>query len=326
MESLSGILAFVHAARLRSYVAAGAQLGISASAVGKSVARLEDGLGVRLLNRSTRRISLTEEGELFLERCARIVRELEEAEAEVTRGRQSPRGRLRVSLPAIGYRMLVPLLPEFTRRYPEIELDLDFSDRIVDLIGEGVDVAMRSGSFADSRLKARPLGAYRFAVVASPAYLAARGAPLKPVDLGEHARLAFRHAGDGQCRNGDSAARRKTPRRRCAPRWPSTMWRRWWAPPRPAWAWPMCRTSPCANCCMTASWSRPWRTGPRRAAASRCCGPQHGMPCPSCACSWTSWPSACSRGEDASRARICRAAACARRVGASPTQAAVALV
>ena len=85
MESLSGILAFVHAARLRSYVAAGAQLGISASAVGKSVARLEDGLGVRLLNRSTRRISLTEEGELFLERCARIVRELEEAEAEVTR-------------------------------------------------------------------------------------------------------------------------------------------------------------------------------------------------------------------------------------------------
>jgi DNA-binding transcriptional LysR family regulator len=198
MESLSGILAFVHAARLRSYVAAGAQLGISASAVGKSVARLEDGLGVRLLNRSTRRISLTEEGELFLERCARIVRELEEAEAEVTRGRQSPRGRLRVSLPAIGYRMLVPLLPEFTRRYPEIELDLDFSDRIVDLIGEGVDVAMRSGSFADSRLKARPLGAYRFAVVASPAYLAARGAPLKPVDLGEHARLAFRHAGDGQ--------------------------------------------------------------------------------------------------------------------------------
>ena len=112
---------------------------------------------MRLLNRSTRRISLTEEGELFLERCARIVRELEEAEAEVTRGRQSPRGRLRVSLPAIGYRMLVPLLPEFTRRYPEIELDLDFSDRIVDLIGEGVDVAMRSGSFADSRLKARPL-------------------------------------------------------------------------------------------------------------------------------------------------------------------------
>ena len=127
---------------------------------------------MRLLNRSTRRISLTEEGELFLERCARIVRELEEAEAEVTRGRQSPRGRLRVSLPAIGYRMLVPLLPEFTRRYPEIELDLDFSDRIVDLIGEGVDVAMRSGSFADSRLKARPLSAYRFAVVASPAYLA----------------------------------------------------------------------------------------------------------------------------------------------------------
>ena len=183
---------------------------------------------MRLLNRSTRRISLTEEGELFLERCARIVRELEEAEAEVTRGRQSPRGRLRVSLPAIGYRMLVPLLPEFTRRYPEIELDLDFSDRIVDLIGEGVDVAMRSGSFADSRLKARPL-----APIASRWWrrrpIWRRAARRSSPSIWANTR-GWRSAmrAMGNCRNGDSAARRKTPRRRCAPRWPSTMWRRWW--------------------------------------------------------------------------------------------------
>ena len=117
----------------------------------------------------------------------------------------------------------MPLLPEFTRRYPEIELDLDFSDRIVDLIGEGVDVAMRSGSFADSRLKARPLGAYRFAVVASPAYLARARRSSPSIWANTRGwRSAMRAMGN--CRNGDSAARRKTPRRRCAPRWPSTMW------------------------------------------------------------------------------------------------------
>jgi DNA-binding transcriptional LysR family regulator len=118
MESLSGLNAFVIAARLGSYVAAAERLGISASAVGKSVARLEDGLGVRLFNRSTRRLSLTEGGTLFFERCSKILDELEEAEAELHSSRDAPRGRLRVSLPAIGYRMLLPILGEFTRRYP----------------------------------------------------------------------------------------------------------------------------------------------------------------------------------------------------------------
>ncbi len=158
VESLSGLNAFVKAAQLGSFVAAAERLGVSASAIGKSVARLERSLGISLFNRSTRSLSMTEEGQLFFERSQRIVMELEEAEQELSRLMAAPRGRLRLSFPAIGYRLLLPLLPGFTARYPEIELDLDFNDRLVDVIGEGYDAVLRSGEFADSRLKARRLG------------------------------------------------------------------------------------------------------------------------------------------------------------------------
>ena len=197
MESLSGLNAFVIAAKLGSYVAAAERLGISPSAVGKSVARLEDGLGVRLFNRSTRRLSLTEEGALFFERCSKIMEELEEAEAELVSSREVPRGRLRVSLPAIGYRMLLPILGEFIQRYPEIELDMDFNDRIVDVIGEGMDAVIRSGDFADSRLKSRPLGTFYFALVGAPDYLARHGRPHEPEDLKEHVCLRYRFPSNG---------------------------------------------------------------------------------------------------------------------------------
>ena len=146
MDNLNGIAAFVRAAETSSYVAAGRLLGVSASAVGKSVARLEEKLGVRLLNRSTRRISLSNEGALFYERCQRILADLGDAEAELSHLAEAPRGKLRVSLPVIGYRIILPLLAEFTRLYPEIELDLDFNDRLVDVVAEGVDVAVRSGT------------------------------------------------------------------------------------------------------------------------------------------------------------------------------------
>ncbi|MGY4495061.1 LysR family transcriptional regulator [Pseudomonas sp. TE3610] len=198
MESLSGLTAFVRAAELRSFVAAAQRLGISASAVGKSIARLEDSLGVRLLNRSTRHISLTEAGELFYARSSRVVRELEEAQAELSRQRDVPHGRLRISLPALGYRMLLPILPEFTRRYPQIELDLDFSDRMVDVIAEGMDAVIRSGEVLDSRLKSRSLGQFRFMLVAAPDYLAQRGVPACPEDLREHACLFYRFHSNGQ--------------------------------------------------------------------------------------------------------------------------------
>lgn len=198
VESLSGLTAFVKAAQLGSFAAAAERLGVSASAIGKSVARLESSLGVSLLNRSTRSLSLTEEGALFYERSQRIVLELEEAEQELSRLMSAPRGRLRLSFPAIGYRLLLPLLPAFTARYPDIELDLDFNDRLVDVISEGYDAVLRSGDFADSRLKARRLGGFHFCLVASADYFSRRGRPLQPADLSEHECLMYRFSASGQ--------------------------------------------------------------------------------------------------------------------------------
>ncbi len=190
-DSLSELSAFTQAAELRSYVAAGRILGISASAVGKSVMRLEEKLGVRLLHRSTRHISLTAEGKLFHERCLRILADVEDAHAEVVSMSSTPRGKLRVSLPVITYRLLLPILPLFTARYPEIKLDLDFNDRLVDVIDEGIDVVIRSGDLTDSRLTARTLGPFRFHIVGSPAYFAQHGLPLTPADLQEHKCLHY---------------------------------------------------------------------------------------------------------------------------------------
>jgi DNA-binding transcriptional LysR family regulator len=197
MDSLSGLLAFVRAAETHSFVAAGERLELSASAVGKSVARLEKRLGVRLFSRSTRRISLTEEGALFYERCRRIVDELEEAETELARLTDAPKGKLRVSLPAVGHRFLFPVLREFMRRYPDVELDLDFNDRLVDIIGEGVDAVIRSGDLTDSRLKARPLGSFRFVLVASPDYFSAHRSPRVPEELQQHACLRYKFPTSG---------------------------------------------------------------------------------------------------------------------------------
>ena len=140
----------------------------------------------------------TRVGTLFFERCSRIIDDLEEAEAELTSSREAPRGRLRVSLPAIGYRMLSPILGEFTRLYPEIELDMDFSDRMVDVIGEGMDAVIRSGDFADSRLKSKPLGAFHFVLVGAPDYFARQGKPCEPQDLKQHVCLRYRFPSNSQ--------------------------------------------------------------------------------------------------------------------------------
>lgn len=198
LENLNGMLAFVRAAQHHSFAAAGERMGISASAVGKSVARLEEKLGVRLFNRSTRRISLTDEGQLFFERCQQIVAQMEEAEQELSRVSAEPRGKLRVSMPAIGYRMLLPHLAEFMRCYPQVELELDFSDRMVDLIAEGIDVAVRSGDLPTSQLMSRRLGPFHFAIVGSPAYFSGNPPPQTPVDLARHACLRYRFPASGQ--------------------------------------------------------------------------------------------------------------------------------
>lgn len=191
MESLNGLEFFVQAAQTRSFSKAGRSLGVSSSTVGKSVSRLEERLGVRLFHRSTRTITLTAEGAMFLERCRRILSEVEAAELELSETHQIPRGRLRISLP-LARELVMSTLIAFMHNYPDIELDVDFSDRLVDVIEEGFDVVMRTGETTDSRLMSRTLGSYRLLLVASPAYLAGHGTPMAPAELARHACLQHR--------------------------------------------------------------------------------------------------------------------------------------
>ncbi|MBB3656959.1 DNA-binding transcriptional LysR family regulator [Rhizobium sp. BK650] len=199
MDSLSSLSAFVHAAERQSYVAAARVAGVSPSAIAKSISRLEARLGVRLFNRTTRNISLTEEGAVFYERCKRIIDDLEDAEASLIESRKRPRGRLRVSVPHIvGRHLLMPILPAFVERYPEIELDIDFEDRVADLVAEGLDVAVRSGELADTSLIARRLGEQHFVVCGSPGYFDRRKVPMVPADLAEHACIHFKYPTSGR--------------------------------------------------------------------------------------------------------------------------------
>src|ERR1700733_14153511 len=191
MDSLGSLNAFVRAAEARSFTVAGRQLGVSSSAIGKAVARMEERLRARLFHRSTRSITLTAEGALFLERCRRIFSEIEAAELELSQAHEAPRGTLRVSLSLAGM-LMMPILVAFMRAYPEIVLDLDFSDRVVDVIEEGFDAVVRFAEISDSRLMSRALGTYRPRLVAAPAYLADRGVPLAPDDLKTHACLHHR--------------------------------------------------------------------------------------------------------------------------------------
>ncbi|AYZ32296.1 LysR family transcriptional regulator [Serratia sp. FDAARGOS_506] len=197
MESLGSLDVFVRVSESRSFTAAGQQLGISASAVSKTIARLEERLSVRLFHRSTRTVNLTPEGALFLERCRRILSEVKEAEAELLQTRGTPQGKLRISLPSLGT-LFMPKLGDFKRRYPEIELDIDYSDRLVDVIEEGFDAVIRSGTPSDSRLVARRLGACRKVFVGSPGYFSKAGMPCKPEDLTSHARLHYRFPSTGK--------------------------------------------------------------------------------------------------------------------------------
>lgn len=198
MDKSGNLTAFVRTADLGSFAAAGRVLGLSASAIGKAVAKLEQDLGVRLFQRTTRTIRLTEEGRLFHERCRRVLDDLDDAWAIVAGSRETPRGRLRVSTPVVTYHILMPLMPEFTTLYPEIELDFDFNDRLVDLIEEGVDIAIRSGELPDSRLMSRVFCSFRQMLFASPAYLARHGMPQKPRDLDGHLAIRYRFLNSGR--------------------------------------------------------------------------------------------------------------------------------
>lgn len=197
MDNLGSLNVFVRAGEARSFTAAGHQLGISASAVSKAIVRLEERLGVRLFHRSTRTVSLTPEGSLFLERCRRILSEVESAEAELSQTQSAPRGKLRISLPSVGT-LFMTKLAAFKRLYPDIELDIDYSDRLVEVIEEGFDAVIRSGEPSDSRLMARRIGACRKVIVGAPAYFERAGTPLTPEDLASHACLIYRFPSTGK--------------------------------------------------------------------------------------------------------------------------------
>lgn len=184
---------FITAVELDSFSAAGRRLGLSPSAVSKMIRRIEDRLGTRLLVRSTRSLQLTPEGEIYRQRALRILAEIEDTERVVASGASAaPRGLLRVnSSVAVGQFLILPLMPKFLALYPEVELDFTLSERVVDLIGERADIAIRVGPMRDSNLKARKLCESRKVVVASPDYIAARGRPTAPADLAHHNCLKF---------------------------------------------------------------------------------------------------------------------------------------
>lgn len=183
----SDMAAFVRAVERGGFSSAARELGLTPSAISKLVTRMEGRLGVRLLNRTTRRLALTPEGEAFFHRAQRIIADIEEAENEVARFRERPKGKLRVNVgTAFGTYQLVPALPEFLARFPEIEVEITMTDRIVDLMEEGADVGIRTGNLSDSSLVARRICDMERVICASPGYLEKHGTPKKPADLVHH--------------------------------------------------------------------------------------------------------------------------------------------
>jgi DNA-binding transcriptional LysR family regulator len=175
-----------------SFARAAEDVGLSPSAVAKLITRLERRLSVRLINRSTRRLGLTAEGEIYLERAREILGAIEAVEAEVSSGGLSPRGHLRVhALPAIAVDHLSPVLPDFMARYPHVTFDFLVTNRVVDVIGENVDISLRIGRLNDSALVARKIVDLTRIICASPEYIARHGRPTQPSDLLRHSCLTL---------------------------------------------------------------------------------------------------------------------------------------
>lgn len=192
IENVASIVVFVRIAETLSFKAAATQLAISGPAASKAIGRLERRLGVRLFHRTTRRVALTDDGEAFLERCRRILEDVQEAEEVLTSRRNTLRGRLRVQMPlGFGRLVILPALPELLRSYPELAVDVDLSDRVVDFTHEGLDLALRIGPISDLRVVAKKLYDIRFVTCASPAYLKKHGTPATPDDLAGHECLPY---------------------------------------------------------------------------------------------------------------------------------------
>jgi DNA-binding transcriptional LysR family regulator len=186
MDRFDEINAFAAVADARSFTKAARRLGVSSAQISKLVARLENRLGARLLNRTTREVSLTDTGRAYLERARTLLDDFDALEGSV-RDQSGPTGLLRVSAPmSFGTNQLTPALLDFAAAYPEVSLDVSQTDRIVNLVEEGFDVAVRIGQLPDSSLIARRLAPVRIVTCAAPAYLQAAGAPLEPQDLAKH--------------------------------------------------------------------------------------------------------------------------------------------
>lgn len=199
LERLTGIVAFARTASLGSYTAAARALGLSPSAVSKSVQRLEQQLGLRLLTRTTRSLTLTAEGRDLHEHALRLLQEVERIEQAAASARAEPAGVLRVTAPLpVGVHILAPALGRFRRLHPRLTIDLRLGDRYTDLVEEGIDVAIRVGETGDARLIARRLAPHRLCAFAAPDYLAARGTPRTPDDLAGHDCVNFRYQSSGQ--------------------------------------------------------------------------------------------------------------------------------
>lgn len=197
MDMPGAMIVFAQVVDSRSFSAAAARLGLSKSAVSKQIAKLEDRLGARLLNRTTRTLSPTDAGQDFYERCLRVAREVEEAERAITHLSAEPRGLLRLNAPAsFGREYLAPLVPEMLARWPELRIEALFEDRFVDVVAEGFDLVIRITRLQDSSLVARRIASCRRLVCAAPSYLARRGVPRTPAELLQHDCILYSYATD----------------------------------------------------------------------------------------------------------------------------------
>lgn len=192
MDQLQGMRVFARVAELGSFARAAQTLDLSRAMASSYVAQLEKHLGTRLLHRTTRKVSVSPQGAVYLDHCKRILAELDAADDELRMARDRPQGRLRVDVPVpFGRYLLMPAIPQFTQRYPEISLEVRFNDHFVDIIGEGVDVAVRVGKVRSPDLIAKRVTASRMLTCASPKYLARAGVPRSPEDLRKHRLIGY---------------------------------------------------------------------------------------------------------------------------------------
>jgi len=201
LQGLQPLIAFAETAKQGSFAAASRELGTAPSTLAKAVARLEASLGVKLFHRTTRQVGLTPDGERLFRRCQRVLAELEDLQADAAGTRAAPAGTLKVDVPIVyGKRYVIPRLARLARHHPGLQLDVRLNDGYVDLVRDGIDLALRVGTLADSSLVARRIDVQGMALCASPAYLAEHGVPRRIADLERHAAVVFRMPTSGRNR------------------------------------------------------------------------------------------------------------------------------